>query len=89
MVQQHWAIRTVRNGKVKILGKWYKPDDEYNGELEGQRFVFGLYWCGNERRPFIFLWGPEQNFRERDHNKYVKNPCHINGYIYWSWWREL
>lgn len=38
--------RTVRNGKVKINGVWYMPDDSsfaYDGRLDGVRCLFGLY----------------------------------------------
>ncbi len=83
---QHLAVRTVRDGRVKIKGQWFVPRDRYDGELDGQRFAFGLYWSGDRMQPFVSLWGPEQNYRERDNEKWERSPCEKEDGMYWTWW---
>lgn len=91
-----WVMRTVRNGKVKVGGKFYEPRDPhvpYNGELEGLRFMFGRYFVGNKVEPFISLWGTEALAILDDpetvewDNEMAKQPNIIDGIIHWQWWR--
>ena len=38
--------RKIRNGRVKINGSWYYPNDyhmKYDGRLDGRQFYFGTY----------------------------------------------
>ena len=64
----HFAIRKVRDGKVRIRHRYYVPDDkymEYDGRLEGVELVFGLYWYplpdGRwQSKSFVFLWGTKE-----------------------------
>lgn len=80
-----WGIRTVKNGRVKLFGKYYVPDEKhrpYNGELEGVRGCFYKYkFCH-----FIAFWG---TLRMYDDDYDINDePNIINGKIYWSHWNE-
>lgn len=99
-----FAIRTVRDGAVTIDGKVYRPRGQdvcsyempYAGQLDGQRFAFGLYWYGDEGEiaEYISLWGTEEVYRSRldpDSEEYgalyYAQPNHMeDGVIAWSWW---
>jgi hypothetical protein len=58
-------FRTVRRGRVKIGGVYYRPREVhrlYGGELEGARFLFGRYpapWLASGWEAFVSLWGLE------------------------------
>lgn len=90
-----FAVRTIRNGRVKIGKQWFYPDPkwlEYDGRLDGMRFAFGRYWrmgmCNSWRtEPYVFLWGPEENYRERDTTKWIDDPQIVDGTMPWTWWR--
>ncbi len=60
-----FAIRTVRDGAVKICGVRYHVDTQqgkYCGELNGKRYAFGRYWQVDKYLPLVFLWGSEREF---------------------------
>ena len=65
-----FAIRKVRDGKVRIRHRDYVPDDrwfEYDGRLEGMELAFGLYWYplpdGRwQSKNFVFLWGTKEEY---------------------------
>lgn len=41
MTKQKWAIRKIRNGRVKIKKVWFTPDTryaKYDGRLDGMTF---------------------------------------------------
>lgn len=95
--RRRFVIRTIKNGQVKIHGRTYKPSArwmEYNGCLDGMRYVFGLYWTGNELEPFVSLWGSEKVYRgweecDEAHSRlpevvYSEEPQ--NWYSPWVWW---
>lgn len=92
-----FAIRTVRNGTVKIHGKIFRvvdPHREYKGELDGQRFAFGLYkHYAPEQGEFVSLWGTQEYYRHSDDPEsaesttlWLSQPNFINGKIHWLWW---
>lgn len=63
-MSKHWATRKVKNGKVKINGRYFAPEEKYqpyDGRFEGMRLVFGLYWnpYGN-MMDYVYLWGTEE-----------------------------
>lgn len=58
--------RTIRNGEVTIYGRRFRPQDDfmkYDGRLNGQRYVFGLYPISTEDvmkgyiSKYVFCWG--------------------------------
>ena len=65
-----WAIRKIRNGRVKFHKHWYYPEDKYHGELDGLWIVFHSYdiWDGYDVRhfyPCIHPWGTLDFFNMR------------------------
>jgi hypothetical protein len=80
-----FVIRTVRNGRVKINGNIYRPDEthmKHDGRLNGKRFAFGLY-AG--KPDLISLWGTEEEYGKPvsvDHN----GPQVVNGSVPWLFW---
>lgn len=71
-----FALRTIRNGKVRIFGHDYAPRTPLLPEHEGMRAAFGLYrgpvgvrfskTASYDERgllPFVSLWGSEAAYR--------------------------
>lgn len=89
-MMRHFAIRTVKNGKVKIQGKSFTPSEQhqrYDGELDGLRYVFGLYHnYANGELQFISLWGSEQFYKTGIDQQ---PPEVIDGTLPWIWWNEV
>lgn len=94
-----WVVRTVRNGRVKIDGKWYAPDEHhvpYDGRLDGLRMNFGRYRRGDGYLPFVNL-----HSLDCDHDGGVMDlggawcdkcwpgPACVDGYDPWCFWHEV
>lgn len=60
------VLRTVRNGRVKIGGVWFKCPEPHNGKFDGMVLAFGRYEGYGEKddingyRPFVSLWGTKR-----------------------------
>jgi hypothetical protein len=94
MALKRSVIRTIRNGRVKINGIYYSPEDSvhptfvpYTGQLDGKRFVFGLYQYGDSPLPFVFMWGSEKEYMNPGSDWPGCN-C-MDGYFQWQWWYEV
>ena len=80
------VLRTVKNGRVKIFGRYYTPYDKhkpYSGELDGVRGYFYKYKFCN----FVAFWGTEK-MKEDEYN-FRNEPNTIDGKSYWNFWIEL
>jgi hypothetical protein len=99
MSSRHFAIRTIRDGTVKIGGLTFRPRDDYGGELDGQRWAFGLYpdYTNKDGEQIAYLWGTEQMYRcvggqcPKHPDPEVEQcdwpaPNLIDGYFHWDWW---
>jgi len=92
MRRRHFVIRTIRNGQVKINGQIFRPEEmwmPYDGRLDGMRYVFSLYWRGDEMLPFVSLWGTEAAYHattDEELNEHWPGPECIDGYFQWEWW---
>jgi hypothetical protein len=65
-----FVLRKIRNGRVKVDGKWFAPDPEYgsldkenkvipyDGRLDGQVWLFGTY--PNTEPALLALWGTKE-----------------------------
>lgn len=76
-----FAIRTVRNGRVKIFGNIYKCPDEPDsgGRFEGNRYAFGLYWQypyddadTPELLDHVHHWGREAYYKNHDRSDAIE-----------------
>jgi hypothetical protein len=85
---KYFAIRTVRNGMVKINGKYFKPERDCT-PLEGQRFAFALYWTGKVQSPFVALWGTLEEYHTSDIEKDFQQPYCVDGVYVWMWWDQV
>lgn len=87
------VIRTIRNGKVKVFGHWFSPREEYHGELDGQRWAFGIYYIGNMMMDTLYLWGSEDLYHaindENFSELYYSQDNIRDGVIHWSWWDNV
>jgi hypothetical protein len=88
MSDHRFAIRTVRDGRVKVDGKVYRVNEnhqKYRGELDGLRYAFGRY---ADPFHFVCLWGTEAAYRDHEIDP-LKGP-HIqdDGTIPWLFWDE-
>ncbi len=92
-----FAIRTVRNGQVKIFGRLFTvnpiyDDPPYDGRWEGRRFAFGLYYVGGILENFVSLYGTERLYRARGdewENMYDAErriTTDDGGAELWAWW---
>ena len=89
MSHPNWAMRTVRQGRVKVLHHWYRPsehDRAYDGRFDGKRYLFGLYWTGDIQEPFLALWGSERYAKAKDPDGLGGDDCVVDGYLPWYWW---
>lgn len=95
-----WVTRTVRDGRVRIYGKDYKPShqwQEYKDELEGMRYVFSRYYRGNGNyEPFVYLWGSEESSRllRTDYDAWLEAEpggpeVMEDGGLPWCFWNEV
>jgi len=62
-----WAIRKIRNGRVKFHGHWYYADKTYDGSLDNTWMVFYSYTiCDEQDRvyfyPYVCPWGTLQYY---------------------------
>lgn len=94
-----FAVRTIRNGKVRILGYEWEPFREPCPErFEGMRAAFGLYWgqpdWGHGTTRYderglmngVSLWGSEAAFRGEDD---WPGPFCEDGVFRWEWWQQV
>jgi hypothetical protein len=98
-----FAIRTIKNGRVKFNGRYFKPSedqDKYNGELDGLRYCFADY-ANPDRNGvwFIAMWGTEKKAMacrtDEEYERVCKEehisppPDQIGGVYRWYWWEEV
>jgi hypothetical protein len=93
-----FAIRTVKQGTVKISGQIMRPREyymerdgwpctmPYRGQLDGMRLAFGRYWIGQEYEHFASLWGSEEMYHSPHKDVGWPGPNCIGGVFYWDWW---
>lgn len=101
MSRKRFALRTIRNGAVRINGVVFRPDGchrAYDGRLDGQRWLFGLYWGPPNYQKydsdgwchaFVSLWGTEaaaQAVTEAEMSAAWPGPNCIDGEFAWEWW---
>ena len=75
-----WATRTIKRGKVCINGRYYRPQNrhmEYDGRLEGQRYIFGLY---GDNEAFVSLTAAHP------YHPAEPGPEIIKGRLPWLFW---
>lgn len=85
---RRFAIRTIKNGRVKINGTWFYPDTrylQYDGRLDGKRYAFGLYWLNSKTimADYVNLWGTEEAYKNIDS---WPGPECVDGYFNWQFW---
>lgn len=96
-----FVTRTVKNGRVKIGGKYFAPRTNhlpYDGRLDGMRLIFVLYRYPGQtgfsyRRKHcqrqVWLWGTEE-MAKASHQRYLElwdeNPCIVSGHFPWDFW---
>lgn len=97
-----FAFRTIHQGRVRIRGVVFRPDEHhraYEGQLDGQRWLFGLYWGPpNYDRydakgwcsAFVALWGTKAAAKAQTEAEMDALPREPNvdadGRIHWEWW---
>lgn len=104
MSKPNGVFRTIRDGRVRIYGRTYVPTERthptsipYTGQLDGQRWYFGLYWGppnydrydARGLASFVSLWGTEAAAMAKtgdDIKAHWPGPNCINGYFQWEWW---
>jgi len=94
MASKRFAIRTVKDGSIKVFGMTLVPIDarnQYDGRFEGHRLAFAMYYIGKERQPFVSLWGTERDYRchSEDMPDWGKPPVCMNGVFEFAWWETV
>lgn len=93
-----FAVRTIRNGRVRILGHEYEPSREPTPErFEGMRAAFGLYWGPRSWASYdsrglmdsVSLWGSETAFRSENLAEDWPGPFCEEGVFKWEWWKRV
>lgn len=100
MSRPRFAVRTIKHGSVRIRGMVFRPDERhraYDGRLDGQRWLFGLYWGPRNYdrydaegfASFVYLWGTEAAARATTEEEMAREwpgPNCIDGTFNWEWW---
>ena len=87
MELQEIEVFIEKDGRVRINGRLFEPEDDAS-DLNGMRFVFGLYYTGNVFQDFVSLWGTEAEFKTGP--SYCGPMPHVvNGQLKWLWWKEV
>lgn len=97
MGRPNFAVRTIRDGKVRIFGRDFAPEQRhrpYDGRLDGMRYAFGLYYGpGDERLPHVALWGSEEAYKLAPHATeeefaavWNADPQIVDGFYPWHFW---
>ncbi len=93
MSKPRFAIRTIRNGRVKIFHRWFEPSEqwrEYDGRLEGLRYAFGLYYSDDVMEPYVYLWGSEEQYHDPEIFEEFNGPeVTKDGGLPWIFWDEV
>ena len=93
--KKNFVIRTIKNGKVKVFNNWFKPREEYHGELDGQRWAFGIYYTGNLMMNTLYLWGTKALYESvNEDDEYSRQwglqpNVSTDGVIHWTWWEVI
>mgnify|MGYP001591070236 CR=1 FL=1 len=83
------AVRTVRNGTVRIKGRRFSPEthhEPYDGRLDNLRFAFALYrdYETGGWKPLAALWGTEAAYRGQEPQ--MQGPEVVDGSLPWYFW---
>ena len=100
MSKPRFAIRTIRNGRVKIFHRWFEPQEkweEYDGRLEGLRYAFGLYYNPHypyvnpteSMEPYVYLWGSEEQYHDPELLDFRGPEITKDGGLPWIFWNEV
>lgn len=79
MKYRNWANRKIKNGKVKIFGNYFKPNEQYNkynNELENTKQTFYIYWLGLEITGLYMI----EEFNEKSGNLLYQD---------WQFWENV
>ncbi len=97
---RRFVIRKIKDGRVKIFGKYFYPDDrfmKYDGRLDGMRYAFGLYWTRTKSGWIIDginLWGTEEVYKAAPYKQNyeeltaIPGPECVDGKYNWAFWSE-
>jgi ssDNA-binding Zn-finger/Zn-ribbon topoisomerase 1 len=95
-----YEIRTIRNGRVRIFGREYQPDQDAT-RFDGMRAAFGLYYGPPGFGPYdatgldrttVTLWGSEAQYNAVTQEDYVAlwpGPFCEDGVFKWEWWHAV
>lgn len=101
MNEPRFVVRTIREGKVRILGHDYVPIGLPTlPEHEGQRAAFALYWGPPNFERYdarglmasVSLWGSEAAFNYQDGPltpDLWPGPFCEDGTFKWEWWDRI
>jgi hypothetical protein len=93
---KRFAIRKVRNGRVKIGNRYFAPDLPAP-QLEGQWLAFGRYYVAGRELDYVCLWGTKATYVAAGQGDEAYEACWnaqlplitANGYHIWEWWKAL
>jgi hypothetical protein len=90
--KKRFVVRTIRDGTVQIFNHRFKPTEPYDGQLDGQRMAFGIYYQEDMMMDTLFLWGTEAMYTAKTTEEYldeylVQPNVDIRGVIHWVWWK--
>ena len=95
-----FALRTIRNGRVRIDGREYAVSEKhepYDGRLDGRRYLFGKYAPDVHA---VALWGTEaaylstrRNAPQEAQEAYERGEFDglemVDWRLPWMWWDEI
>jgi hypothetical protein len=93
MKGKRFVLRKIRNGRVKVGGLWYRPDEihqKYDGRCDGMVYLFGRYEYheGQLGSHILAMWGTEKAARHEDETHPYGPELMEDGSIPWYFWHE-
>ena len=92
MSRKRAVIRTIKDGRVEIYGRYFYPSDwylDYDGRLDGMRYSFGVYYTGEKMENKVSMIRREgvPPFDPDNPETYSENqPEIVDGTIPWLFW---
>jgi len=87
---KRFVNRKVRNGRVKVEGKWFSPSVGETHRFDGKKYMFFIYRDSlNQEIKGLGLWGSVYNYKIGEHNADDELLIDEKGKLKWAFWNKV